>query len=79
MYTDTENDWITYDNINRYKSNIKNYLAKDVQSKRANENAYVWIPENCPLYMITGLISSARLQQKPIVYYGETRVTTNAN
>ena len=72
LYTD--NDWITYDNLNRFKSNIKNYLLKDAQcnTKIVTDE---WIPENFPLYQITGLRSSARIKQKPRVHYGLTETT----
>ena len=76
MYLDPENDWIAYHNLNRYKSNIKNYLVKDVQSKCANDDTCtLWTTENFPLNTITGLRYSARLKVKPPVPYAEANVT----
>ena len=73
---DPENDWIAYHNLNRYKSNIKNYLVKDVQSKCANDDTCtLWTTENFPLNTITGLRYSARLKVKPPVPYAEANVT----
>ena len=73
-YSDPESDWISYDNPNRYKLNVKTYLVKDVQSKYANDDTHLWVPENFPLNAIAGLRTSARLKLKSPVHYGETYV-----
>ena len=60
-----DNDWVAFDNLNRFKVNVKTYLNKYVQSlpKTGNENEsdVEWLPENFPLYQTAGLRSSARL------------------
>ena len=66
MWLDPEDDWISHHNFNRYKSNFKNYLVKDVKSKCANDNkCTLWTTENFPLNKITSLRHSATLQLKP--------------
>ena len=63
MYTDPDNDWITYTDISRFKTNIKTYLIKDIQCKSLDDDNYNWIPENFPINQIAGLRSSARIQK----------------
>ena len=65
MCLDPEDDWIFHNNFNRFKSNIKKFLVKDVISKCANDNTCtLWTTENFPLNKITGLRHSAMLQLK---------------
>ena len=60
-----DNDWIAFNNLNRFKVNVKSYLNREVQSLpntgNANESNVEWLPENFPLYQTAGLRSSARL------------------
>ena len=63
MYTDPDNDWITYTDTSRFKTNIKTYLIKDIQCKSLDDDNYNWIPENFPINQIAGLRSSARIQK----------------
>ena len=74
-YSDPESDWISYDNLSRYKLNVKTCLVEDVQSKYANDDTPLWVQENFPLNAIAGLRTSTRLKQKSPVHYGETYVS----
>ena len=62
------NNWITYNNPNIFKSNIKSHLLIDAQFRGTNDE---WTPQNFPLYQITGLRSSDRLKTKTQINYTE--------
>ncbi len=62
------NEWITYNNPNIFKSNIKSHLLVDAQLHGPTDE---WIPENFPLYQIIGFRSSARLKAKTQINYSE--------
>ena len=62
------NDWITYNKLNIFKSNVKSHLLIDAQSHGAKDE---WIPENFPLYHTIGLRSSDRLRTKTRINYTE--------
>ncbi len=64
------NDWITYSNITKFKTNAKFHLLIDVQHNIDCESNNL-LPVNFPLYQVTGLRSSARIKQKPAVNYNE--------
>ena len=69
-----DNYWITLDNLNRFKINVKTYLIRDVQCASKTENLNLndadveWLPENFPLYQMTGLRSSARLNHRALAH-----------
>ncbi len=73
LFTDLykNNDWITYNNITKFKTNIKFHLLIDIQYNDTDNTTCKWSPDNFPLYQVTGLRSSVRIKQKPPVNYSE--------
>ena len=71
FHDNADNNWIAFNNVKKFKTNVKNYVVRDVQCTGGEINSNTWIQENFPLHTIPGLRFSSRLREKPKVCYRE--------